>query len=597
VIVSDIISAWLEKHALNQIFAVTGGGSLFLTHSISKNIKLKICYAHHEQGAAIAAEGWARATGKPGVAVLTLGPGATNAITGVAGAWMDSVPLLIFSGQSYRNQTVGNSNKRQNGIQEFNILGIADGFCKYSTQLNPNKDILTQLENCLEIANAGRPGPVWIEIPVDVQKMSVNSLAQREKIGNKKNNELVDVKSELDILKNELKKSKRPILLIGNGVRSNSNIEKISTMAHNLKIPVILSHNSYDFLSFESQINLGFSGIFGHRYANIIIQNCDLIISIGYRLSLAQTGYNNLSFGKIAKIFQIDIDPTELVKENVDIFKTIKMDGTQFIEELIKFNKDWKSIDDQWLDRCYEIKNKFNPLFHQDLQVSPLVNSYLFVDKFSGILEDFDQIVTDMGLSYQCTYQQIKLKSNNRLITNTGFAEMGWGLPGAIGVCLGSNKKTYCLTGDGGLMMNLQELATIKHHNLPIIVIIFSNKGYLTIKQSQEIGFNHLTGVDKNTGLTFPSFEHIAKAFDFNFRKVDSNSDIQKSLEYMKECDSPTIIELNMSIDQLQAPKAIPQFNEEFNYHQSLIENPFPFLSEEELTKIQVELRGFDARG
>jgi acetolactate synthase-1/2/3 large subunit len=593
-IISDLISKWLEENNLNRIFAVTGGASLFLTDSISKNKNLEICYNHHEQGAAIAAEGWSRVTGRSGIVVLTLGPGATNAITGVVGSLMDSVPMLIFSGQSFRNQTVKNSNQRQNGIQEFNILAIASSFCKQAIQLDPTLDIIQQLNECLELANTGRPGPVWIEVPVDVQKFDLqqNHNESYRKQLNQVITDITNTSEDFELLKKAMKESKRPILLLGNGARKESNITKLSEMAKNAKIPIILSHNSYDFLSFEDENNLGFTGIFGHRYSNIIVQNCDLIISIGNRLSLAQTGYNKNSFGKLAKIFQVDIDPTELKKDNINIFKSIQMDSELFINELVKFSDAWMSIEKEWLNRCNKLKNRFDPIFEQNIESNKEVNSYLFVEKFSTILSNSDHIVTDMGLSYQCTYQQIKLKPGNRLITNTGFAEMGWGVPGAIGVCMGSKRKTYCFTGDGGLMMNIQELSTIKYHNLPIVVIIFNNGGYLTIKQSQELGFSNFTGVDQATGISFPNFEEIARAFGFNFKQIKLNNEIEKSLEYLKNCETPTIIELCMSIDQLQAPKAISIYNEELKFSQSLIENPFPFLGEVELDQIQQNLRG-----
>jgi len=598
--VSEYIASWLIDNDLNTSFCVSGGAIMSLTDSLSKNSEIKIYYNQHEQAAVMAAEGWARITGLTGTCFLTIGPGATNGITGLVGAWMDSVPLIIFSGQSFQNQTISGTRKRQEGIQEANILKMIESVTKLAIKLNHNKNIKKQLDNALFIANSGRKGPVWVEVGADTQRAfakisesrwsskldTFNNLAKR--IRNLSYRKRIKRK----LIRN-IEKSKRPILLIGAGVE-NRDIGLVKDFLDHTKIPVMLTHNSLDKIEFSHECNVGFPGIFGNRYANLILQSCDLLISVGSRLTYAQTGYNYNDFARNATKIVVDIDKNELSKKNISIDFKIKLDSFNFLKTLLEVQNNFKKVDSKWILRAQQVKSDFASVKENHVIENDYVNSYVFIDKLSNYLINGVNLNTDMGLSYQSTYQGIRLKKGNRLITNTGFASMGWGIASAIGICLGSEKsQTICLTGDGGLMMNIQELASIKSNQLPIKIFVYNNKGYLTMKQSQEIGFdNHFTGVDENSGLYFPDWKKISAAFDLDYIKIMNNSEICSKLDEIFQVKTPTLIDLNMTLTQPQIPRAISTTRNSLGFTQSLLENPFPFIDDNELLNVTKFLNG-----
>ncbi len=380
--------------------------------------------------------------------------------------------------------------------------------------------------------------------------------------------------------------SKRPLIILGGGARSQTCVELIYSLKYKIKVPFLLTHHSLDILSFDDEHNLGFPGIFGNRFANMIVQSSDLIIAIGTRLGLSQTGYNKYDFGRNAKIIVVDIDDSELVNDNIKISLSINEKSEVILDLLNKNSKLFRDVDRYWLHRANEIKKRYSSKNESHSLDSNFVNSYEFIDWLSNNLNHKINYCTDMGLSYQSTYQAIKLKNNSRLITNTNFAPMGWGVCASIGICMGSEKiNTILLTGDGGLMMNLQELATIAYHNLPIKVTIYNNKGYLTMKQSQILSFNgRTTGVDNNSGIGFPDWEQIASGFGLKYIKVQNNSQLDKNLIEKFSNRHPYVIDLNMTIDQPQIPRAVPLSSKATGFAQSNIENPYPFLPNQKVT-------------
>jgi acetolactate synthase-1/2/3 large subunit len=585
---------------LKTTFCVSGGAIMSLTDALKKRQEIDLIYNHHEQASVMAAEGWARSTGSVGTCFLTVGPGATNGITGVLGAWMDSVPIVVFSGQSFESQTIGNSHKRQEGTQEANILEMVKPVTKLAIKLNHKKNIKIQLDHALKVANSGRKGPVWIEIGADTQKVTVqfSNSQVNFNIGIFKEALLRPIKAlskfviEKRLVK-LIKKAKRPILLIGAGVQ-NADIPLVRELLDYLKIPVMFTHNSLDKIEFQHPCHTGFPGIFGNRFSNLTVQSCDLLISVGSRLTHAQTGYNFDDFARNAKRIVVDIDQHELIKKNIRVDLPLNLDASSFLQILLKLKNKFESIDDEWNSRAQKIKFKYASMNENHTKDLNYVNSYIFVDTLSKYLSNKIQVNTDMGLSYQSTYQGIKLNKGNRLITNTGFASMGWGISSAIGICLGANKATtVCLSGDGGLMMNLQELATIRYHELPIMVFIYNNQGYLTQKQSQEIGFNgNYTGVDTSSGLFFPDWAKIASGFDLDYLTIENDSEIESKLKYVLEDNRPKVIDLKMTLSQHQIPKAIPIKRENSNFSQSCLENPYPFMDENTLNGVMNYLRG-----
>jgi len=591
--ISQIIAKWLKENNLSTIFGVTGGAIIYLTQEFNKERDLNLVFMHNEQAVSMAAEGWARVKGKPGICLVTVGPGATNALTGVVGAWMDSVPLLIFSGQSFRSQTIKDTGLRQFGIQEADILSIVSTFTKKSFQLNPDESIVQQLNDAYEVAMSARQGPVWIEVPVDVQKLEIEDNFEKNnyfKVVSKCPDKSMSDYDLTQIFK-EIQQALRPIFILGNGCRSTQNLNFFIDYLRKNKIPVILTHNSLDFLNYDDEINLGFGGIFGNRFSNLIIQSADLIISIGSRLSLAQTGYNLKDFGRDAKIISIDIDGNENKKPYVKYFKSINLLAENFISKILMHDLNFSNKDVNWLKRCNKIKKEFSSKTEKHAINKLFVNSYTFIEKLTSIVSSQSIFITDMGLSYQSTYQAAKLRNESRLITNTGFASMGWGLPASIGAATSAEVNIFCITGDGGLMMNLQELATVKKINSPIKVFIYNNRGYLTMQQSQKLAFGEVVGADIKSGLYFPNWELIASSFGLDYFYFNDDSEVNdEKLNVIIESRQPAIIELNMTIDQEQIPRAIPIKNEKFS--QSLLENPYPFVSDAILKSVLSYLKG-----
>lgn len=595
--VSDRVAEWLQALDIGDVFSVTGGGSLFLNDAIFRLGYTSINYCHNEQAVGFAAEGFARSTDGFGVCLVTLGPGASNLLTSVLSAWMDSVKVLIISGQSFSTQVSHGSNIRQLGIQEFDLMPMIEKCTKYSHSLNCGSDIDAVFSQALSAMSSGRPGPVWIEIPADVQNeffdgpLRVNFTFEPNSLesGTKPLVNRREVRTVIDALT----AAKRPLIHIGNGVRISKAEELIRTLYNETKIPLMITHNSVDLFRDENILNMGFSGVFGARSANIAAQNCDFYLGIGTRLSLAQTGYNGIDFARNAFMAVVDIDPNELTKDYLHIDVGICSDAKDFLIDFLDELDDYKNDIDSWIVQCQEWKRKYDVL--DEIYTSEWVNSYDFVKQLSNWVEPGESVVTDMGLAYQSTFQSFRPKPNVRLITNTGFAPMGWGLPGAIGVCIARGTTTYCLAGDGGFMMNLQELATLKHLCLPVKIFIFNNGGYLTIRDTQSLGFDgRHTGVDKSSGLDFPDFCLVAESFGIStMRQYGTTDGLLGCLEFAKSIDGPVLIDLVMDPNQIQSPKVINRRDGEGKFVSSRIEDMWPFLSRE---AIKAEMSIYDLK-
>jgi acetolactate synthase-1/2/3 large subunit len=396
-------------------------------------------------------------------------------------------------------------------------------------------------------------------------------------------------------VKKLIRSSIRPILLIGSGARDKESINLIYKLKSQMNIPILLSHNSLDILSYDDENNLGFPGIFGNRFSNLIVQSSDLIISIGSRLGFAQTGYNKQDFGRNAKKIIVDIDKYELVKHHINCDVKLNITSKEFLNYLNENVGEFKRLDSKWIKRCNEIKARHNSQSEPHEISDSFVNSYNFIDILSQSSPQNTNYCTDMGLSYQSTYQGIKLKLGDRLITNTNLASMGWGISASVGICIGSNYGiTVLLTGDGGIMMNLQELGVIMKHNLPIKIFIYNNGGYLTMKQSQELAFaGYNFGVDNNSGVAFPNWKFIAQAFNLRYVKIENNAEIKSKLMDVFSDHNPTIVDIKMSIDQPQIPRAITVKKDSHGFSQSKIENPYPFMDENKLQSTLRYLCGF----
>ena len=584
---ADYVVRFLEKKKVDTVFTVSGGGSIFLCDALYSSKKIRYISHHHEQAASFAAESYARAKNSVGCCFVTTGPGGTNTLTGVSSAWIDSIPVIFISGQVFLNQTIQKTQKRQIGVQEINIIDIVKPITKFSKMITDPNSINFYLEKAYSIAKSGRPGPVFIDIPADIQ----NAIIDEKKILKNKYKESKEnfaIDSKLNLIIKKLKNSKRPLIHLGHGVKLSKAQKLVKKFFNKFKIPFVVTWNADDIISSSHKMYCGRPGAFGERGSNFIVQNCDFYLSLGTRLPYMVTGYNAKKFAAKAKFkVMVDIDSKELNKNDLKIDLKIKSDAKFFLQKLFYKLKKYHSTN-EWLDYCKYIRKKYPILLQQMIDEKKYVNSYYFVKTLSKYTKKNDSIVTDMGFSFTTTHQALDVKDNQCFFTNSGHAPMGWGLPATIGVYFSKkNLKSnlICLTGEGGLQMNVQELATIMHNKIPMKIFIFNNGGYLTIKQTQILGFNgRIMGADKNSGLSFPSYRELAKSHKMSYQKINNHEDLKKNIRKILNYKKAIICELIMNPSEEQIPKAINRRNETGKSIPTDFEDMYPFLPREELS-------------
>ena len=585
--VADFVIKFLENKKINTVFTVSGGGSIFLCDALYKSKKLKYISCHHEQAVSFATESFSRVYNKPGAAIITTGPGGTNCTTGVACCWIDSVPSIFISGQVYLNQTIRKTGLRQVGVQEFDIVSMVKSSTKYAVIIKDPNSIKYHLEKAYFLSTEGRPGPVWIDIPANIQNAKINVSKLR---GFKEKKKIINYKKlnkKIKEIANILIESKRPMLHLGQGVKISQGEKYLRKILNNHKIPFALTWNASDLVESSHKSYVGRPGAFAERGTNFIVQNCDFYLAVGTRLPFMVTGYNAKDFARNAKKIMVDIDRKEIENTNVKLKKKICCDAQYFLKTFLKFlPKEFKPSKD-WLKYCKNIRKKYPIVLNEFKSQKKYINSYNFVDILSNVLKENDVIVTDMGLSFVGTHQAFKIKKGQKLFTNSGHAPMGWGLPAAIGASFATkNKKIICLTGEGGLQMNIQEFATIMHHKLPIKTFIYNNGGYLTIKQTQQLGFqNRIMGSTSETGLSFPNYEKIAQSHGITYLKINNNINLKKKLTKIIRTNKPVICELIMDNEQEQMPKAINKRLPNGKSEATKFEDMYPFLPFDEIQK------------
>ena len=582
---ADYVMSFLEGIGVSDIFTVSGGGSIFLNDALGQS-KIKYYCCHHEQAVAMASEAYARVKGDISVSLVTSGPGGTNAITGVAGCWIDSVPSLTISGQVYLGQTVGNSGLRQLGVQEINIIDIVKPITKYAVMVkNPNR-IKYHLQKAIYLAKTGRPGPVWIDIPADIQRMEINE-SELEVFVSDESSVIVDhnlntkVKKVVELLKS----SQRPLIHVGQGIKISKSETDFMELVENHNLPFVTARNANDIVASDHRLYVGRPGTYGQRGANFAVQNSDLYLAIGTRLALAQTGYASHDYARNARKVIVDIDQTELDKKTISADIKIQSDAKIFITELKNQLSGMSLNTSSWIKKCQDWKKRYPVVLSEYQKQKCPINSYYFIDVLSSILNAADVIVTDMGISFQGTHQAFQIKKGQKLFTNSGFAAMGWGLPAAVGACVANQcNRTVCISGDGGFQMNMQELATIMHNQLPIKLFILNNNGYLTIKQTQEHGFDgRLMGCNQETGLSFPDILRLANAYDIRAVRLDNQENLKHELKQIVDCEKPIVCEIIMDPDQQQIPKVLNSKNPDGTIVTKPIEDMYPYLPSEEL--------------
>jgi acetolactate synthase I/II/III large subunit len=583
--VSDYIFSELSALGVKDVFTVSGGAAMHLLDSLGINKEINYVTTHHEQAAAMAAEGNARITGKLGAALVTSGPGGTNALTGVCGAWVDSIPVIFISGQVTSNTLIEGTGLRQFGIQESDIVSMVKSVTKYAVTIKDPSQVKYHLQKAIHFATTGRPGPVWLDIPLDIQskQIVVDECSSFEPKERKIPESFILKKQVSDCIK-LLKNAERPVLISGYGIRLAKGEKEFYRLVEKLRIPVISSWTSSDLISSSHELSIGRSGIFGDRAGNFTVQNSDLLLSVGSRLSVPQIGYNFPLFARAAKKIIVDIDSAELKKPSLKPDLPIQADAKEFMTELLSQLKEVKPFEiNSWLKRCQDWKQKYPVVLPKYKDSGDNVNSFYFIKILSEKLDKKAVIVTDMGTSFTCTMQTFKIKLGQRLSTSSGHASMGFGLPGAIGACIGNNRKdTICISGDGGLQMNIQELQTIVHYNLPIKLFVLNNKGYLTIKATQQNHFGRFVGAEEGSGVTCPDIIKIATAYGLPNARIANTEELNLKIDSVLQAPGPMVCEIIMEENQPLIPRVSSLKKPDGTIISKPIEDLFPFLSREE---------------
>jgi len=587
--VADFIFKFLLGKGVENAFMISGGQAMFLVDALYQNRdKINTICTHHEQAAGMAAEAYGRITGKLGVALVTAGPGAVNVINGVVGGWTDSSPMMIISGQSALSyvQYQEKTKIRQHGIQGINIKPLVESITKYFVTVDDPSKILYYMQKAYYLATSGRPGPVWIDVPLDVQKMEVPTYLLEEFIAPIDITYDKSLKRQLSNTLELISGSKRPIFIVGQGIRIAHAIDELNEVITTLNIPVLTSRLGIDIIHSDNRLYVGRPGNYGERSANFAIQNADLIIAIGCRLASALAGFDPQNFGRYAKKVVVDIDNKELEKPGIIIDIKINSDAKIFLKEMLKQITTIKKQDySEWVEQCNNWKKRY-PVVLESYKEEKPVNSYYFTDKLSDIATKDDMILVDTGSCFHVACQTWKIKKGQRFLTTGGISSMGYWAAG-IGACIANNKKrTVVITGDGSLQMNIQEFATIKHNNLPIKVFIFNNNGYLLIRQTQtNFMEGRLFGEGPKTGVWCPDSLKIANAYGIKGVRIDSIDNIEEKIKEVLDYDGPVICDVMTPEWQLIIPRVSSEKKPDDTIISKPLEDMYPFLDREEFKK------------
>lgn len=592
--VADYIADMLVKNGIHHVFSVTGGGAMHLNDGLGHKEGLTCIYNHHEQACAIAAESYARINNQIAAVCVTTGPGGTNAITGVLGGWLDSIPMLILSGQVRYDTTVRSTglNIRAYGDQEYDIVKMVSNITKYAWMVTDAADIRYCLEKALYLAKTGRPGPVWLDIPLNVQGAYIET--ERLCGFDPKEEEKDTVPKVTDELAKEIiakiRKAKRPVLNAGNGIRIAVAAEVFLRVVEKLGIPVVTGWNSIDLIYDTHPLYTGRAGIMGDRAGNWAVQNSDLLLSIGSRLSIRQVGYQYQSWARAAYTIIEDVDQEELKKPDLHVDMPVWADAKDLLEALErnleeKVTEEEKKDQQEWIRCCQNWKKSYPVVQEKHIAQNGAVNVYAFIGKLSSLLPENKITVVGNGSACVVGSHAYEIKRGQRFIINSAVASMGYDLPAAIGACIASGEQDMiCITGEGSIQMNLQELQTIIHHRLPIKIFVINNGGYHSIRQTQKNFFGEpLVGIGEDSGdLSFPSMEKLAWAYGYPYQKINDNYKLEE-IEKTLQVQGPAICEVFVDTQQKFEPKCASKRLEDGSMVSAPLEDLAPFLSEEEL--------------
>lgn len=577
--VSDFIAKYLYQHGIKEMFIISGGGAMHLNDSFGVS-KIRYFCNHNEQASAICGEGYARVNQKIALVNVTTGPGGLNCLNGVFGAWTDSAPILFISGQvkfSTTKASCPNIPLRQLGDQEVDIVSVVKPLTKYAVMVTKAEDIKYHLERAIYEATSGRKGPVWLDIPINIQAALIDEKNLKGFTPPAKPKYNLKIKE----VATELKKAKRPLIVAGHGLRLSGQINNFKKLVKKLNIPVAGTLNGFDLIETSHPNFIGRIGTIGQRAGNFALQQADVILFLGTRNNIRQASYNYENFAKNAKKIIVDIDAAELKKPTVKPNIAVLADLADFIPALLK--NAVKLNADAWLKHCQKLKAKYTPLREFKIKQNNPINPYLFVEKLTEQLTEGANVVASNGTAIVSLFQAAKVKQNQRMIVNSGDASMGYGLPAAIGAAVAAKKEIICLEGDGSIMMNLQELQTVKNYNLPIKIFILNNAGYISIIQTQRNFFGRFTACNKQTGVDLPDFKKIAAGFDLPYVCLKKNADLGAKLKQVLSKKGPLVCEVMLEKDYIFAPKLSSKKLPDGTMVSPSLEDMYPFLSREEM--------------
>ena len=599
---ADYVADFLVNNGITDCFMVTGGGAMHLNDALGHKEGLKCTYNHHEQACAIAAEAYGRVENKIAVCCVTTGPGGTNAITGVVGGWLDSIPMLIVSGQvrydttaRYTAQYTDGLPLRAVGDQEFDITKSVSCMCKYATMIEKPEQIRYALEKALYLATTGRKGPCWIDIPVNYQGMMIET---DDLYGYDPSEDETDVPAQIDAavitqVIGKIGKAKRPVLYAGNGIRLSGGYEQFREALDLLNIPVATCWDSIDAIEDENPLYVGRGGIMGDRAGNFAVQNADLVLAVGNRLSIRQVGYNWQTWAREAEVIMVDIDPAELKKHTLHVEMPICGDAKDFFSQVIEQLKGRETPvfnEKAWLDQCLAWKNNY-PVTQEKhwAEDGTYANVYAFIKYLSQNLPQGNMTVVSNGSACVVGSHNYVIQKDARFLINSAVASMGYGLPAAIGACKAiGDQTTICIEGDGSIMMNLQELQTVLTNRLPIKLFLINNEGYHSIRQTQNNLFKEhcKVGIGPESGdLSFPSYEKLATAFGYPYYAAHSNEEMKKAVDAALEAEGAVFCEIFVSPEQIFEPKSATKRLEDGTLVSPPLEDLAPFLPREEIEK------------
>ena len=597
---ADYVAEFLVNKGVTDCFSVVGGGAMHLNDALGHKEGLNVTYNHHEQASAIAAESYARLNNKIAALCVTTGPGGTNALTGVVGGWLDSIPMFVISGQvrydttaRYAMQFTDGLPLRAVGDQEYDIVKSIEPMTKYAVMIEDPNNIRYALEKAWHLATTGRPGPVWIDIPVNFQGIIIET-ENLKKYSPQEDSLLLPPEIDGEIILSvieQIKKAERPVFYAGNGIRLSGGYEHFRKVLEKLNIPIVTYWNAVDLIENEHALYCGRAGNMGDRAGNWAIQNSDLILAIGTRISIRQVGYNFKTWAREAKVIMVDIDQAEMKKHTIHVDMPIWADAKDFLKKLDTYIDTPIETNKVWLDACQGWKNNYPVVLPRHYEENgTTANVYAFVDYLSSQLSESSLTAVSNGACCVVGNQCYNIQRGSRFIINSAIASMGYGLPAAIGLCISAGKKpTICLEGDGSIMMNLQELQTIITNKLPIKIFLINNNGYHSIRLTQNNLFSEHSKIGigpESNDLSFPEFKKIAEAFGYKYFSAHSNAEMKMVVDQVLSVDGPLFCEIFTDTEQIWEPKSSSKKLPDGTIVSPPLEDLAPFLSREELKQI-----------